>query len=81
MIDRMNFMDNDRNKINELIDKVNYLEGKLNMQLSEKEELRSKVYDMIIDLEEQLRNIPDLRLIDYKVIQGKIDVLRKVMDL
>lgn len=81
MIDRMNFMDNDRNKINELIDKVNYLEGKLNMQLSEKEELRSKVYDMIIDLEEQLRNIPDLRLIDYKVIQGKIDVLRKVMNL
>ena len=77
----MNFMDNDRNKINELIDKVNYLEGKLNMQLSEKEELRSKVYDMIIDLEEQLRNIPDLKLIDYKVIQGKIDVLRKVMDL
>lgn len=81
MIDRMNFMDNDRNKINELIDKVNYLEGKLNMQLSEKEELRSQVYDMIIDLEEQLRNIPDLKLIDYKVIQGKIDVLRKVMDL
>lgn len=81
MIDRMSLIDSERDKINELIDKVNYLESELNMQLSEKEELRSKVYDMIIDLEEELRNIPDIRLIDYKVIKGKIDILRKVMDL
>lgn len=81
MIDRMTLIDNNIDKINELIDKVNYLESELNNQLSDKEKLRSKIYDMIIDLEEEIRDTSDMKLIDYEVIQGKIDILRKVMNL
>lgn len=76
MIDRMSMIDDSRDKINELIDKVNYLEA----QLSSKENIKSKVYDMIIELEEEIQE-PDLTLDKFNIINSKIEVLRKVMEL